>query len=208
MLLDFSKMVRKHKMYARGVIHVGAHYGEEYADYLAAGISKVVFIEPCEKAFKELKYRFLGNPDVRLFNLALGNKHEAGVTMYTSDNASNRGQSNSLLRPAKHLSIHPTIKFDGEELVDVELLDNLGLDTGQYDMLVMDCQGFEGRVLNGGPETLKHINWVYTEVNVDEVYEDCTRQAEIDMLLIDFDIVEMGTLVGDAWSDALYIRKK
>lgn len=206
MLLNFKELVGKYNVKAKGVIQVGAHHGQEFNDYLQAGIQKVVFIEPCGKAFQELHRRFQYNPNVRMFNCACGDEVGQSI-MYTGDNTVNKGQSNSLLKPAKHLSIHPEVKFTNEEMVDVDRLDNLDLIGEDYDLLVMDCQGYEGYVIRGGLETLKQINWVYTEVNKDEVYEGNTMIAELDKLLHEFVRVETGVWVGNAWSDSFYVRK-
>lgn len=206
MLLDFQKLVEKYNVKAKGVIHCGSHHGQEYNDYLQAGIQKVVFIEPCAKAFQELHRRFQFNPNVRMFNCACGDEIGQSL-MYTGDNAVNKGQSNSLLKPAKHLSIHPEVKFTDEEMVDVDRLDNLDLIGEDYDLLVMDCQGYEGHVLYGGLQTLEQINWVYSEINKAEVYEGCTQVSELDIILKDFSRVETGQWVGNAWSDAFYVRK-
>lgn len=206
MLLNFQELINKYKVQSKGVIQVGAHHGQEYKDYLQTGIQNVVFIEPCAKAFAELLRQFQYAPNVRLFNLACGDQMGT-AKMYTGDNTINKGQSNSLLKPLKHFDIHPGVEFPDEEEVDVDTLDHLALIGGPYDMLVMDCQGYEGYVLRGGKETLKQINYVYSEVNKDEVYEGCTRVEEMDALLHEFDRVETGVWVGGMWSDAFYVRK-
>jgi FkbM family methyltransferase len=204
MLLNFSELVKKFNIQATSVIQCGAHFGQEYSEYVNNGINKIVFIEPCEKAFMKLVELYGSNPKVQLINRACGDT-EGNMTMFTGDNTVNHGMSNSLLKPAKHLIIHPEVAFDGEETVYVDLLDNFGL-IG-YDMLVMDVQGYEGYVLRGGMETLKSVNYVYSEINFDEVYENNTRAEELDSLLSDFERVETGTKVGGMWSDCLYIRK-
>lgn len=205
MLLNFEQLVKKYNIQSKGVIVVGAHHAEEHNDYLAAGIPKMVYIEPCKKAFDELKRQFQYAPNVKLFNMACGDKNEMGATMYTGDNTINHGQSNSLLKPALHLSIHPGVDFPDTELVNVGLLDDLELNG--YDLLNMDCQGYEGYVLRGGKKTLKQIKWVYSEINFAEVYENNTMSDELDELLNEFERVETGVMVGGAWSDCLYIRK-
>jgi FkbM family methyltransferase len=206
MLLNFQQLIDKYKVKSNGVIHCGAHFGEEHKDYIEAGIQDIVFIEPCRKAFDELMRRFLHSPRVRLFNMACGDEPGTSI-MYTGDNTINKGQSNSLLKPLKHLDIHPTVEFTDEEEVNVDRLDRFGLIGGPYDMLVMDCQGYEGHVLRGAKNILKQINWVYSEVNSGEVYENCTQVAELDTLLHEFERVETGQWVGGMWSDAFYVRK-
>lgn len=205
MLLNFSQLVNKYSIKADGCIHVGAHHAQEHADYVAAGIKRFVYIEPCAAAFNELKNKFAAHHHIQLFNYACGDV-ECEQVMYTG--SQNEGQSNSLLKMVKHLHIHPGITLPNTELVTVKRLDSLGLAHKGYQLLVMDCQGFEGRVLKGATETLKQVNYVYTEVNKDEVYQGCTLVDELDQLLYEFDRVETGQWVGNMWSDALYVRKK
>lgn len=204
MLLNFPSLVKKYSIKTDGVIAVGAHFGEEHPDYVAAGIKRFVYIEPCAAAFNVLKNKFAAHHHIQLFNCACG-EVECEQVMYTG--SQNEGQSNSLLKMDKHLQIHPGITLPNTELVTVKRLDSLGLAHKGYQLLVMDCQGFEGRVLKGASETLKQINFIYTEVNKDFVYENCTLVGELDELLNEFDRVETGQWVGGMWTDALYVRK-
>lgn len=204
MLLNFPQLVSKYKVKADGCIHVGGHHGQEHPQYVAAGIKRFVYIEPCAAAFNVLKNKFAAHHHIKLFNYACGDT-EGQQVMYTG--SQNEGQSNSLLKMDKHLQIHPGITLPNTELITVKRLDSLGLAHKGYQLLVMDCQGYEGRVLKGGMETLKQMNYVYTEVNKDTVYRDCTLIDELDQLLNEFERVETGGWVGNAWSDAFYIRK-
>lgn len=204
MLLNFQSLVKKYSIKADGCIHCGAHYAQEHNDYVTAGIKKFVYIEPCAGAFNILKNKFSGHHHIQLFNVACGDI-ECEQIMYTG--SQNEGQSNSLLKMKKHLQIHPGITLPNTELVNVKRLDSLGLANKGYQLLVMDCQGFEGRIIIGATDTLNQVNYVYTEVNRDEVYEGCTKVDELDKLLHDFTRVETGSWVGNAWSDALYVRK-
>jgi len=205
MLLNFPSLVKKYSIKADGCIHVGAHHAQEHPDYVAAGIKRFVYIEPCAATFNVLKNKFAAHHHIQLFNVACG-EIECEQVMYTG--SQNEGQSNSLLKMQKHLQIHPGITLPNTELVTVKRLDSLGLAHKGYQLLVMDCQGFEGRVLKGAAETLKQVNYVYTEVNRDAVYENCTLVDELDALLYEFERVETGAWIGGCWSDALYIRRK
>lgn len=204
MLLNFPILVKRHNIKADGVIGIGAHYGEEHKDYVDAGIKRFVYIEPCAKAFNVLKNKFGAHHHVQLFNVACGDT-EGQQVMYTG--SQNEGQSNSLLKMDKHLQIHPGITLPETEIVDVKRLDSLGLAHKGYQLLVMDCQGYEGRIVKGATETLKQVNYVYSEINFDTVYEGCTLVDELDELLSDFKRVETGAKVGGMWTDALYVRK-
>ena len=100
MLISLKDIIARYNMKIRGIIHVGAHYGEEYDEYVSCGVNKIIFIEPCIEAYRVLREKFLYNPNILLFNCAAGEKH--GVSEIYTETA-NEGQSNSLLQPAKHL---------------------------------------------------------------------------------------------------------
>lgn len=203
MLLPLEQILFNNSIQLTGVCHVGSHIGQERERYRHMGIKNIVFIEPAKKTFSKLKERFGGDPNIILYNCACG--EEPGLMeMYVE--SENEGQSSSLLRPKLHLQQHPTITFsEPKELVTVNRLDDLCLDLDKYDLLMMDCQGYEGYVLRGGKNALSKMKVVYTEVNRDEVYENCTKIEEMDELLCDFHRVAI-QWVG-AWGDAVYIRK-
>lgn len=211
MLLDFSMLVNKWNLKIKGVIQCGAHFAEEFSEYKKHDVSPMVFIEPCRKAYYELYERLSKESGVYLFRYACGN-YVGTATMYTGDETVNKGMSNSLLKPDLHLQLHKEVEFTDTEEVSVEKLDNLiatlyGWTQGTFNLLVMDCQGYEGEVLRGATETLKSIDYVYTEINFASVYENCTQAEELDELLHEFERVETGVKVGGMWSDCLYIRK-
>lgn len=209
MLLDFKQLVKKYNLKFNKVIQVGAHWGQEYEDYVLCGAGVIVFVEPCKKAFQILEAKFGNNPIVVLFPVACGSPEDPeDMFMNTGDETINKGMSNSLLKPAKHLQIHPEVEFTSREKVMVKTLDSIIPEDFDCDLLVLDVQGYEGNVLKGATKVLKNVKYVYTEVNKDEVYEGCTRVEELDGLLWEFDRVETGRWVGGSWTDALYIHRK
>ena len=73
----------------------------------------------------------------------------------------------------------------------------------------MDVQGYELEVLKGAIKTLNQIDYVYCEVNRDEVYENNAYVEEIDEFLAEYGMERMETdWAGDIWGDALYIKTK
>lgn len=205
MLIDLKKAVRKYGMQIRGIVHCGAHQGQEYMTYKVLGIRNIVFIEPCANAFNALVASFEECEDVKLFNCACG-AEEGQATMYTE--TANTGMSNSLLKPAKHLEQYPSIQFTGTEDVEVKTLDSLDFDKRKYNMLVMDVQGFELEVLRGSLGTLGEIDYIYCEVNRDEVYEKCAKVWELDTWLHDFGFTRVETSWAGNWGDSIYIKNK
>src|SRR6201986_1632262 len=122
MLINFKQSIAKHNLKITGIIHVGAHYGQEDKEYAAAGIRNITFFEPCHKAFSVLKSTLSEIEGVNLYNLGCGSK-EGTFTMNVEQ--ANQGMSNSLLRPAKHLQQYPSIQFVDEEQVNIVPLDKI-----------------------------------------------------------------------------------
>jgi hypothetical protein len=52
MLLNFSQLIGKYRLKISGIVQVGAHHGEEIAEYTQHGIKNIVLIEQCAPAFK------------------------------------------------------------------------------------------------------------------------------------------------------------
>lgn len=222
MLIPLKDILTKYGLKPKGVLHCGAHWAEEHDEYVACGIEKFVYIEPCREAYDVIcqKFGWGVTPDelrskacnqqkdnILICNVACG-VEDGEFPMYVSHQ--NQGQSNSLLKPDLHLNQHPEIIFDDAEVVKVVTLDSLPFEKEKYDMLVMDVQGAEGMVLAGASETLKHIDIIYTEVNRGQTYEGNMEIEEMDKLLFEDGFFRAEThWPSDSWTwgDAIYIRK-
>ena len=194
----------KYHMNVKGILYVGAHYGEEYEAFLKMGATKILMFEPTPKSFEVLRLKFNGNPAIKMFNMALGNS-KGTMSMYTE--TANAGQSNSLLKPKQHTQQYPNIVFAGREEVHVDKLDNIKFKRPDYNFLYMDCQGYELEVLRGGIKTLEHVDYILCEVNRAELYEGCAQVDDLDAFLSDFVRVDTNW-AGNTWGDAIYISKR
>lgn len=203
MLLDFKKLIEKYDIPITGIIQIGSNYAQEDELFNNIGIQNKIYIEPCQKAFKFLKEKFNQVENVTLFNVACGEKKEFKEMFVESQNG---GASNSFLKPKLHTELFPHITFEEKEMVEVVKLDDLTFDRTKYSILMMDCQGAEGFIIKGGTETLKTINFVYTEVLTAELYEDNFLINDLDVLLSDFKRAET-SLTNFEYGDALYVRK-
>jgi FkbM family methyltransferase len=173
-----------------GVIHVGGHHGEEYPAYVAEGVTHQIWVEPQAKQYEEMVRRIGGMPGVRCANVALG-ADECFTSMYTE--TVNGGASSSVLPPREHLTEHPHIVFDGRETVRMCRLDDLMFYREQFQMLVLDVQGYELEVLKGGTATLPYFNAIQAEIARTEVYEDCPMVEELDDFLRPFGFFRIDT---------------
>ncbi len=202
MLLDLESLLIKHDLKINGVIHIGAHYGEENRIYEKLKLQNRMFFEPLKKNFEVLKSNISNFP---IFNLALGN--ETGqIKMFTESR--NNGQSSSILKPKIHLNQYPHIVFDGEEVVEIIKLDDFDYDKEKFNFINIDVQGYELEVFKGAKKVLESIDYILSEVNNAEVYENCVNVSELDVFLSKFGFERVETnWEGGTWGDAFYIKR-
>ena len=87
-------------------------------------------------------------------------------------------------------------------------LDDVLENKENYNFITIDVQGYELEVFKGGQETLKNIDYIITEVNRDELYENCARVEHLDDFLLQFDFQRVETnWEGETWGDAFYIKQ-
>lgn len=204
MILDLQQLITKYNMNINNIIHVGGHFGKEVNIYnrLYPNV-KVQIFEPHPFTFQILEHNVAIYPNTKCHNVALGST-KGKMNMYVE--TMNQGQSNSLLKPKKHTIQYPHITFNTIVEVEVNTLDSYNLDT-TYNFLAMDVQGYELEVLKGSTETLKNINYLMTEVNREELYENCPMIEDIDKFLEPYNLKRVETeWEGGTWGDALYIK--
>lgn len=188
-----------------GVIHVGAHIGLEYDNYISIGMKNIVYIEPIQKNYDALIKRLPQTNKLKTIRIALGNT-VGEVEMFVE--TANQGQSCSILQPGTHLISHPSITFDNKEIVPIDKLDSLGLDMSLYNVLNLDTQGYELEVLKGGVQTLEFIDLIFAEVNTWEVYKGCAKLEEVDAFLMPLGFNRVHTILYESvgYGDAIYIK--
>jgi hypothetical protein len=87
-------------------------------------------------------------------------------------------------------------------------LDDMGIDDEKYNMIVIDVQGYELEVFKGSSNFLKKIDYIFSEINRDEVYENCVRVEELSDFLSSYGFeLSEHNWVGGSWGEALYIKK-
>jgi FkbM family methyltransferase len=204
MILNFNELIKKYNLNIEGIIHIGGHYGQEYDIYKILNIP-IIFFEPLSNNYNILKNKIKDNINVQTFQCALGNENKI-VTMNVE--TANNSQSSSILKPKKHLEQYPHIVFNLTEEVHMFRLDDINIGEKKYNFINIDVQGYELEALKGSVELLKNIDYIISEVNRDEVYENCAKVEELDQFLSQFGFERVETnWVGGIWGDAFYIKK-
>lgn len=197
--MNFASLNVKHNLRVTGIIHVGAHYGEEDQMYIRAGVERRMYFEPIAANFAELERRVSG---ASLYRFAIG-ATRGTAEMYVE--TANQGESCSLLAPDHHLVQYPHITFEEREWVVVKRLDDF--DTREFNFLVVDVQGAEADVFLGAQDTLGHIDYILTEVNKVPMYAGCALFDEISVALqcYGFYLADIEWCT-ETWGNAFFIK--
>jgi hypothetical protein len=117
--------------------------------------------------------------------------------------------SSSILEPKLHLTQYPHIIFNKKEKVKMMKLDSIEFNKNNFNMINIDVQGYELEVFKGSSDSLNYIDYIMTEVNRDEVYENCVKIEELDKHLSSYGFERVETTWdGGTWGDAFYIKKR
>lgn len=207
MLIDFFNIIEKYNVKTNGIIHIGAHHGQEITDYVKLGVENLVFFEPLSQNLKVLEENLSYHADksnILIFPYALGND-EMEIDMYVSNRDA---MCSSILKPKVVLQQYPDITFNEIEKVKMIRLDDAEIEFEKFNFLNIDVQGYELEVLKGSKNTLNNIDYIYTEINREEVYENAPHVDDLDLFLSPYGFVRVETdWAGYTWGDAFYVKE-
>tara|TARA_B100000242_G_scaffold281714_1_gene242269 strand:+ start:2279 stop:3022 length:744 start_codon:yes stop_codon:yes gene_type:complete len=185
-----------------GIIHVGAHRGQEVRKYIEYN-KKVVLFEPQKEIFADLIKKVDNLNNINCYNFALGSKNEISRL---NKSKGNDGLSSSILTPKLHLVTQPDISFEDSEEVEIKRFDSLEIETLNF--LTLDVQGLELEVLKGFGRELENVNFIFTEINTKYLYKNNALVSEIDEYLNKYNFVRIYTNIDcfNYFGDAFYVK--
>lgn len=205
MILDLKTIKEKYNVHSKGVLHIGAHLGQEAETYQELGMNKMIFIEANPSIYNQLIQNIQKFPNATAFNACISDT-ESDVEFNIS---SNEGQSSSILPLGTHKNLHPDVSYTGKiqtRTVRMEsILQNINIDG--VDFLNIDIQGMELPALKSMGAYLHNFNYAYLEVNREQVYEGCAEIDEVDAYLLQFNFVRKETNWVNGWGDAFYVKE-
>lgn len=171
--------IRRHAPAATVILEAGAAGGEDtviFANTFPHGT--VHAFEPVEMNYSLLTARVAGLANVKTYRLALSDQDGHADIIVSHDRRNNKAaaSSSSLLKPQNHLTTHPHIEFTRTETVPTRTIDSWAAENNvdHIDILWLDMQGIEHRVLKASPRMLKTARVICTEVNLTTTYEGVT----------------------------------
>lgn len=179
----------------KNVLHIGAHTHEEDPLYKSWGLKdeNIIWVDAIEYA---------PNTVIAVISDQDNEQVQFKVT--------NNKESSSILELGTHKDAYPHITVTNTIDMITTTISTLikELATPIPDFWNLDIQGAELKALKGGEKLLKHVNSIYIEVNVNELYTDCARLNEIDDFLFKHGFIRVHLeMTCHQWGDALYIKR-
>ena len=187
-----------------GVLHVGAHLGEEASEYEKFGWSPVIWVEAQPRLVEILNSK-LDTSKNKVIEAAVWEEDGVPLKLHVASNS----QSTSLLNFGSHADSYPDITFTSEIDVVTKRLDSIIKPNEMPNFINLDIQGVELSAVKSLGSLLEAVDYIYTEVNKEEVYEGCTLVKDLDgyLLVKGFRRVTTRWYLKEGWGDALYIRE-
>jgi FkbM family methyltransferase len=207
MFMNFPELLKKRGIRIDGVLHLGAHIGQEAEVYAASGARRVVWVEANPELIETLRKNVSKFPGQSAHQAAVSDLDGLTVDFHLASN----GESSSLLRMKTHQKHYPHIPQYASIPVKTTTVDTLlksaGIPGGELGFLNMDIQGAELKALQGMSDYLPHVRQIYTEVNFEELYEGCClfQELTVFLLTIGFSLTDL-LPIEHGWGEALFVR--
>tara|TARA_Y200000002_G_C22650169_1_gene650989 strand:- start:669 stop:1385 length:717 start_codon:yes stop_codon:yes gene_type:complete len=205
MLIPFKNLLIHKKI--KGIIHVGAHELEEMKDYQSKNIGKIIWIEANPSKYEYIREKIALYDEMILGEFAAGSTN-GNIQL----NIANNGQSSSVLELGTHKTSYPKIKYNSKIQVVMGKIDDWikknKIKKQFYNFVNIDIQGFEIEALKGMKKQLKFADYIYLEVNFQQVYMKCSQLKDIDTFLHVYNFKRVGIYrTGKGWGDAIYVKE-
>lgn len=207
-------LLDQYKRRTKGILHLGAHLGQEAAAY--ADLNKpVVWVEALPNLHSRLANHVKQFPGQRAMCALLGDRNGIQKTFYISNNA--EGASSSVFQFGDYgggdKSLWPELKLAMVDSITLPMLrlDTLlqgnGIDAQQYDFWVVDLQGAELLALQGSGDLLQYCRALYVEVSTVPVYQGGVLWPELSAWLGQAGFVPLWQ-PGKRHDDVLFVREE
>ena len=211
MIIPFEQIYKKYNMNIHGILHVGAHKCEELDAYIKHKIpkEKILWIEGNPDLVNDIKKN---DNDIFIINALITDKDNEKQNF----NIANNGESSSILEFGTHAFNYHYIKYVDSKTIHSKRLETVykenNIPENFANFLNVDIQGAELLAFKSLGNVITNFDYIYTEVNSEEVYKGCALITDIDQYLANYgfkrvETVWVNTILAHlGWGDALYVK--
>ncbi len=224
--VDFNDLL-KQKISSNPIIFdVGGNSGQSIIKFKKIFKNPIIHsFEPIESEYKKMKDMFGSDENVFLNNFALGEKEELkefNITAKSSNSSFNKVKTGTKWlkeRSKEHLN-NSEDYIVKKEIVKISTIDKYCLEKkiNQIDLIKIDTQGYEDKVLEGCKRTFEkdNVKAIITEVMFDNVYEKYFSFSDIEKHILPFNFRMVGIDLSNNnlftglvfFADVYYFNKK
>ena len=212
MLITMQELKQKFNINVTGILHVGAHTCEELSAYLQLGINinDIYWIEALPELVEKIKTQ---NNNIKIYQAVISDIDNKEVVFnITKNDDTGDSQSSSILEFGSHATSHPQVKMAEKRIMKTSRLETVieknNIDINNINFINLDIQGVELRALKSMEKYLKNIDYIYTEVNTEEVYKGCDQMNDLTEYLkkLNFKLADARIYKQYGWGDAFFIK--
>jgi FkbM family methyltransferase len=188
---------------AGGVLHLGAHTGQEASTYNLAGLN-VIWIEAIPDIFHKLQKNIEPFKKQRALCAILGDTNGQAVKFQISNNEAVSSSIFSLREESFRESFDMATSLDGTMTrLDSLLAKKEILSLGHW---VVDLQGAELLALQGAGNLLESCKSMYIEVSTRKIYEGGVQWNELNAFLTEKGFYPLWVPREDSHENVLYLK--
>jgi len=197
----------------RGIVHVGAHLGQEIREYKDYEPETLVWIEADPRLYQEMQDHLaqwnLPGTSQWCLNTLISDVHGEDHNFYI---AKNDGQASSMFVSTDLLKERYPLGAPTGEILSLEtrrldrVLENLELSPSGIDYLVIDTQGAELKCLGGLGGFINNLRFIRAEASTVPLYDGGAQLNEIDAFLEPRGFLRIKSDPPAEHGDVLYVR--
>jgi len=202
-LLNFQ--LRHNNLPKKGIIHIGAHLGEEAETYEKMGFENVMWLEANPELCKQLKEN-VSQYGHYVYNYLLSDSDSEDVDFFITNN---EGHSSSMFALGDTLvksGMNVTKKFKLESARFDTFCKKNNINIADYNCLNIDVQGAELKVLSGFGHLLNKFDYIITEISLRRVYKGSVLFHELNNFFLKNGFIKISTSAIGDMGEALYKR--
>ena len=225
-LLTFDEIYKEKIKKNPVIFDIGANQGQSIERFKKIFDKPVIHaFEPIKFEFEKLKKRYSEDKNIFLNNCAVGEKNyfkDFYITAKTGNSSFNKLKSDTDWLKTRSYQFKTSLEGYTKETKSIKIitLDNYCLKNNidKIDILKIDTQGYEDKVLEGSQQILKKeiVSSIESEIMFDDVYEKYFTFSDIEKFLNphNFRLVAINTTNNNLFSgivffaDVLYFNKK
>jgi len=224
--INFNELLKQKIPNNPIIFDVGGNQGQSIEKFKKIFNKPIIHsFEPIQSEFKKMQAKFKNDSDVFLNNFALGDKEEIkefNITAKSANSSFNKIKNNTAwLKKRQEENFSKSKSFvTKKEKVKINTIDNYCNEKkiNKIDLLKIDTQGYEDKVLEGSVNCFKNnnISAVVTEIMFDNVYDKYFSFSDIEKHILPFNFRMVGIDLSNNnlfsglvfFADVYYFNKK